>query len=119
MGNEEKKKYGLRLRDRKKSASETEEFLEMPAVPEGWVYCVQQVAVNNETGAYTGLYIGTRSGETYYVVEHTPSPAAATWYTWQGELFLHAGEVFSVKFVGATVGDVLEAVAFGSRQKAI
>uniref|UniRef100_A0A6H2A1F2 Uncharacterized protein n=1 Tax=viral metagenome TaxID=1070528 RepID=A0A6H2A1F2_9ZZZZ len=117
MGNDEKRKFGLRWRDRKKSASATVEYLDMKAVPEGWIYCVQQVAVNNETDSYTHLYIGTRSGATYKSIEDTPSPAADQFYTWQGELFLHPGEIFSVKFVGATADDVLEALAWGWRQK--
>lgn len=117
MGDDGKKKYGLRFRDRKVSAGDTDTYLEMKPVPEGWRFCIQQVAAKDETTAFTRLLIGTKSGATYRDVEDTPSPEAGQNYTWKGELTLHAGEIFSVWFVGTTSGDKLEAVAFGYRQR--
>lgn len=117
MGDEDKRKFGLRWRDRSKAVSTSEEYLDMKAVPEGWIFCIQHVAAVDETTAFTTLLIGTKSGNTYDPLEDTPSPAAGQHYTWNGELFLHPGEVFSVKFVGCTADDLLYANARGWRQK--
>jgi len=113
------KKYGLKWRDRKPSAGATNEYLLMHPVPDLWTFCIQHVAVWVETTAYTHLYIGTFDGSTFKMLEHTPAPAGGTWYTWDGEFFMHPGQVFAVWMVGTTNTELMEANVTGWRQKLV
>jgi len=115
----EKRKLALRFRDRRKAVSTTAEDVDMDPVKPGWKHCVQQVAVANETTAYTRLRIGAKTGDTFRPLEDTPSPEKTTYYTWKGEFFLFEGEVFTASFMGATANDLLEVLVFGYRQKMV
>lgn len=117
MGNEEKRKFGLRWRDRKKAASSAVDYLQMEAVPEGWVYCVQIALAVDETNDVTNLLFGVLDGNTFKPIYNKNSATKAIYWDWTGELFLHPGEVFAVKFADATGNDLLEALAWGYRQR--
>lgn len=117
MADDTRKKYPLRWRDAKKGTGQTNERLLMDEVPDGWLWCVQNVAVVDKTTAFTHLYIGFWKDPLFEVVEHTPSPAAATWYTWAGELYLWPEEIFAAELNGTTNLDLLEWVVRGWRQR--
>jgi len=49
LGDDPKRKYGLRWEDYKDSCDTTAEYLEMKPVPPGWMWVVQHVAAKDAT----------------------------------------------------------------------
>lgn len=99
------------------AASAGSNDLRTERVDPGWLLCVQRVAVENETSAYTDLRIlKAGHGQEVLLVEQD-SPAAATLYWTDEPFYLTTGQYLVCRLTGCSADDVLAAYVSGWKQK--
>ena len=92
--------------------------LKQDEVPDGQLYCVQRVAVENETTAYTDLRILATGGAKEFLLVEEDSPQAATLYWTTDPVYLREGQYIVCRLSGCTANDVLKAYLTGWWQDA-
>jgi len=83
--------------------------LAMDAVEDGRLYCVQHVAIENETSAFTDLRILKAGVGAELLLEEQDSPQAATLYWSTAAVYLTEGQYLVARFSGCTASDRLKA----------
>jgi hypothetical protein len=91
--------------------------LESERVESGWEWCVQHLAVENETSNFTDFRVLKERAGSEYLLEEQDSPLADVLY-WSGEeYYLSDGQRLVVRFTGCTAGDRLRVYLSGWRRE--
>jgi len=100
-----------------KDAAAGNNDVRMDPIPPGWLYCVQHLAVENETTAFTSLRVikGGRGGE--FLLEEHVTCLADRLYWMEAPVYFTEGQYPLVRFVGCTAGDRLRVYVTGWRQE--
>lgn len=101
-----------------KKASAGSNDLAQEEIPDGRLYCIQRVAVENKTSAYTDLRVLIGGGADEFLLEEQDSPQAATVYWLDKAVYLREGQYLVCRLSGCTANDVLKAYATGWWQDA-
>ena len=87
-------------------------------IPDGRLYCIQRVAVENETTAYTDLRILIAGGGEEFLLVEEDNLTAATLYWMDEPAYLREGQYLVCRLSGCTANDVLKAYITGWWQEA-
>ena len=82
-------------------------------IPDGRLYCIQRVAVENKTTSYTDLRILIGGGGGEFLLEEHDSPQAATLYWMTDPIYLREGQYLVCRLSGCTADNVLKAYITG------
>lgn len=106
------KKHPFRLTLSKKAAAGTND-LAQGRIQDGRLYCIQHVAIENQTSAYTNLRIFTSGGAGEFLLEEEYSPQAATLYWMTDDVYVPENQYLVCRLTGCTADDVLKAYITG------
>lgn len=90
--------------------------LQTDRVPSGFLSCIQHVAVENETTAYTDLRVMKARPGREFLLEEEDLPQAATLYWMADDFYLTEGQYVLVRLTGCTAGDKLRVYITGWMQ---
>lgn len=91
----------------------------MDPVAPGWLWCIQRVAVENETTAYTDLRLLKAGRAADLLLVEEDSPAAATLYWINKPVYLMEMQYLVARLSGCTVGDVIKVYLTGWKSKTV
>ena len=100
-----------------KAAGGTYDYVKSEAVPQGEIWCLQNVAYENETGARGTFRRGVERAGFYKWYWEYESPAADELVFSEAVSFLYPGESLAVRQASATANDILHLYARGYRVK--
>lgn len=108
-------KYPIRIREHAVAAGGTYDYVKSSVVPPGEIWCLQNMAYENETGA-RGTFRRYLEGHGYnHYVSETPVPGSAELITTSDIVYLLPGERLVVRQASCTASDVLSLYAHGYR----
>ncbi len=87
-------------------------------VPPGELWCVQRVAVENETTAYTDLRLLKAGRAAEFLLVEEDNPEVATLYWIDTPVYLMEGQYLVARLSGCTANDVLKMYLTGWKAKA-
>lgn len=87
--------------------------VETDPVRERRLYCLQRVAVENQTTAYTDLRILKGGGGEEIVIQEEDTPLAATLYWTDEPIYLTEGQYLIARLTGCTASDVIKVYVSG------
>jgi len=96
-----------------KAAVGTTDDLETDPVPDGRLYCIQHVAVEDETTYVTEVRLYKSELERDFLLAEQDLLSAAVPYTYDEPFYLSPYQRLKVRFTGATAGDVLKVYLSG------
>ena len=107
------KKLPIRIREKVVAAGGTYDYVKSAPVPQGEIWCLQNIAYENETGA-RGTFRRYIEGHGYehFVAEH-PTPGAAELIFTDSIIYLLPGERLVIRQATATALDVISLYAHG------
>ena len=82
-------------------------------VKPGWLWCVQRVAVENQTTLYTDLRILKAGRGAEFLLAEEDNPSAATLYWVDTPVYLMEGQYLVARLSGCTLSDVLKVYLTG------
>ncbi len=91
----------------------TYEYVKSEVVPQGELWCLQNISYENETGA-SGTFRRYIEGHGYnHYVAELQGPGAAELITFEGELWLLPGERLVIRQASVSASDILSLYALG------
>lgn len=91
--------------------------LDFTAVPAGEVWVVNSIAAVDQNSAITAIWITANLAGVNYFLLVQASPVAGTWYFWNGNIVMKAGDYIQVFFLGTVLNDDIDARACGYKMK--
>lgn len=85
----------------------------MDPVDTGHLYCIQHVAVENETSSCTDVRLLKAGIGGEFLLEEEDNPQAATLYWSSQSYYLHEGQYLVARFTGCTASDRLRVYLTG------
>ena len=98
---------------RKVSAALTNEELEFEPVPPGRMWVIENIALEDETNAFTSLRVYVRMGGINQYLLEDYSLLAGRLYWHDGPLYIPTRTILVARFVGTSASDVLQAYING------
>ena len=111
-------KNGIKDIITKTSDAATNVDLKTKPVDRGETWCIQKVACEDETNAYTSLRILVGGHGWEHLLAEEKTPSAGTLYWTDEPFFLYPGEFLVARFTGTTNGDKLKVYYTGYKVEA-
>ena len=99
-----------------KSGGAATEVVELGPVPEGLMWVLNHVAVEDETTAFTSVRVGVGQANDFRPLEEHIGGVAGELYTVPEPIYVPEGKFLQARFVGTTSADKL-AVYINGRQE--
>jgi len=91
----------------------------MARVDAGWLYCLQRIAVENQTSVSTDVRLLVAGGGEEVLIAEQDTPLAATLYWIADPAYISEGRYLLARFSGCTAGDLLKVYLTGWKQKSL
>lgn len=100
-----------------KQASAGSNDVQMSRIRSGWLYCIQHVAIENETNDCDDVRILKAGAGGEFLLFEEDATEAATLYWIDEDIYLTESQYLLVRFTGCTLADELKVYIRGWRQE--